>query len=132
MCCHTFSLLHIFPFTFHQPLFSSPLTVVPSITNRVDNRNRTLPFGAQEIIVVTYNRGKPRARVQWSKDEQLIQDHVNVNNRETTLTLRNNGPEVKGKYNVTLRNIFGKDTVEYNVEAECKLMCRYIYLVIHL
>ena len=124
MCCHTFFLLHIFPFTFHQPLFSSPLTVAPRITNKVDNRNRTLPFETQEIIAVTYNRGKPRARVQWSKGGQPIQDNINVNNHETTLTLYNNGPEVKGKYNVRLRNIFGSDTVEYNVEAECKLMCR--------
>jgi len=94
----------------------------PEITNRSSNPNITLSIGATLTIGVTYSQGSPPAGVEWRKDGVLITGPaISTSSSQTVLTLINSGPEVRGRYNMTVFNVGGSDTFVYNVKAECKL-----------
>jgi len=115
---HYIALLH----TDRHPHFS-PHSDAPQITNRPSNPNIILAIGATYTIRVTYSQGSPPASVEWRKDGVLITGPtVSTSSSETTLTLTNSGPDVRGRYNVTVFNVAGSDTFVYNVKVECELM----------
>ena len=92
------------------------------MTSRPLDPNITLAIGATRTIGVTYSQGNPPAVVEWRKDGVLITGPaISTSSSQTVLTLINSGPEVRGRYNVTVFNIGGSDTFVYNVKAECKL-----------
>jgi len=101
-----------------------PISGVPQITNRPSNPNVTLSIGATHTITVTYSQVIPPASVEWRKDGLLITDPtvISTSSSETMLTLTNSGPDVRGRYNVTVFNVGGSDTFVYNVKVECKFM----------
>jgi len=101
----------------------SPHSDAPQITNRPSNPNITLSIGATHTIRVTYSQGNPPASVEWRKDGVLITGPtVSTSSSETVLALTNSGPDVRGRYNITVFNVGGSDTFVYNVKVECKFM----------
>ena len=115
---HYIALLH----TDRHPHFSSH-SDAPQITNRPSNPNIILVIGATYTIRVTYSQGSPPASVEWRKDGVLITSPViSTSSSETMLTLTNSGPDVRGRYNITVLNVGGSDTFVYNVKVECELM----------
>ena len=115
---HYIALLHI-----DRHPHISPHSDAPQITNRPSDPNVTLSIGATRTIRVTYSQGNPPASVEWRKDGVLITSPViSTSSSETMLTLTNSGPDVRGRYNVTVFNVGGSDTFVYNVKVECELM----------
>ena len=122
--------LSFFPLLVHSSSFpfSSPLTDPPVITSKTppDNCDIKLTYGGSETITVKYDKGYPPAKVEWSQDGHPINipdPRITTANGETTLTLTNNDPSVRGTYGVKISNGVGNDaTAVWTVKAECKLL----------
>ena len=121
LSAHTHPHIYIHSHTFAYTPTHLPNADAPQITSRPSDPNITLAISATRTIRVTFSQGTPPASVEWRKDGVLITGPaVSTSSSETMLILTNSGPEVRGRYNVTVFNVGGSDTFVYDVKAQCK------------